>query len=363
MRLLLTLHDAGGTVPPMVALTEAAVARGHDVTVLSQPSVQRRAETVGARFAAFSSLPDYDHRRSFDDQLALIGAAIVGREVGDDLLALAGEADVVVVDANLAGALAAVETIALPSAVLLHSVYATYTDVWFADLWPLLAGGINATRAAFGLQPADGWPAVFTAHDRLLSVVPSVFEPPVAIVPNSMRHFGFLVPSVAPTDVDFPPGDGPTVLVGLGTTSQDQQPVFEAVVDALARVPVRALVTTAGQAAIAGRPNVRIVDHAPHGALLPHTDLFLNHGGLGSIAAGLDAGVPLICIPFDRDQPLNAARVADLGLGLVTTAADVGVAIERVVGDPSFRAAARDLSLRSRAEGGADAAVRELEAL
>lgn len=350
----------------MIALAEAAVARGHDVTVLSQPSVQRRAHAAGARFVAFSSLGNYDHSRSFDEQLELIGAAIVGREVGDDLVRLATDADVVVVDANLAGALGAAETLPQPSVVLLHSVFATYTDVWFAELWPLLVGGINATRAAFGLGGVDGWPGVFAAHDRLLAVVPSVFEPPVAIVPALMRHFGFLVPTPAATSspkVCFPDGDDPTVLVGLGTTSQDQQPMLQSIVEALADMPVRAVVTTARQATLTGARNVTVVDYVAHAQLLPATDVFVTHAGLGSVAAGLDAGVPLVCTPIDRDQPLNAERVETLGCGIATTADDVAAAIERVLADPSFRTAAQTVAAASRAEGGSDAAVQDLETL
>jgi UDP:flavonoid glycosyltransferase YjiC (YdhE family) len=291
----------------------------------------------------------------------------VGREVGDDLLGIL--ADVVVVDANLAGALAAAETLDVPTAVLLHSVYATYTDVWFASLWPLLGAAICDTRRAFGLGMVDGWPEVFAGHDRLLAVVPSVFDPPPssAVVPPTVRRFGFLVPrsSVAAGDVvAFPEGAGPCVLVSLGTTSQGQAAALERIVDELSSMPVRAVVTTAGQAPeLASTANVTVVDFVPHAALLPAVDVVVTHAGLGTVAAALEAGVPLVCVPFDRDQPLNAARVAELGAGVVASVDDVGSAVSRVLGDPSFRERAAWLADASRAEGGADAAVRELESL
>ena len=368
MRLLLTLHDAGGTVPPVLALAEAAAGRGHEVTVLAQPSVRRRAEAAGARVMTFSSLPDYDHRRSFDDQLELIGAAIVGRAVGDDLVRVAADvaADAVVVDANLAGALAAAETLAVPTTVLLHSMYATYTDVWFADLWPLLAGAVNDTRDGYGLDPVDGWPGAFAGHDRLLAAVPSSFEAPSAGLPDDVHHVGFLVPRSAPDEwepVHFPDGDGATVLVGLGTTSQGQAPMLQAIVDALAALPVRAVVTTAGQGEVLGAANVAVVDYVPHARLLPETEVFVTHGGLGSCAAGLAAGVPLVCTPIDRDQPLNAARVVALGAGISTTPAGVADAVQAVLADGSYRAAARLIAEESRAEGGAEAAIADLERL
>ena len=63
-------------------------------------------------------------------------------------------ADLIVVDANLAGGLAAAEKLDQPSAVLLHSLYRTYVDTWFGELWPLLEPAINETRESFGLAGA-----------------------------------------------------------------------------------------------------------------------------------------------------------------------------------------------------------------
>ena len=45
----------------------------------------------------------------------------------------------------------AAETLEQPSVVLLHSMYATYVETWFAEIWPLLAPAINETRAGYGL--------------------------------------------------------------------------------------------------------------------------------------------------------------------------------------------------------------------
>jgi UDP:flavonoid glycosyltransferase YjiC (YdhE family) len=90
---VLTCHDAGGTVPPMLAIAEALVHRGHDVVLLSQPSVRERAEAAGCTFAAFSVIPDYDRDTMLEEQLALVTRAITGKIVGDDALALANHHD------------------------------------------------------------------------------------------------------------------------------------------------------------------------------------------------------------------------------------------------------------------------------
>ena len=181
-RFLVACHDAGGTIPPMLAIAEALVRCGHEVLFLSQPSVRTRAERAGCTFTEFTAIPNYEPRKSLEDQLALTWPAITGTSVGDDIRATAaeGRADVIVVDANLGGGLAAAEALSQPSVVLLHSMYKTFVDTWFADYWPLFESAINETRTGYGLAAVGGWPSLFAGHDRLLSVVPTVFDAPVS---------------------------------------------------------------------------------------------------------------------------------------------------------------------------------------
>jgi UDP:flavonoid glycosyltransferase YjiC (YdhE family) len=54
---------------------------------------------------------------------------------------------------------------------------------------------------------------------------------------------------------------------------------------------------------------------APQVDLLKHTKLFITHGGLGGIKEAIISGVPMLVIPFDTDQPRNAARVLYHKLG------------------------------------------------
>jgi len=373
-RFLFTCHDAGGTVPPVIALAESLVRKGHDVSILSQPSVRKRAEAAGCGFFSFSAIPDYERRKQLEDQIALTLPVIVGKSVGDDLISVARErhADLVVVDANLGGALAAAETLGQPSVVLLHSMYKTFVDTWFADIWPFVGPGINQTRDDYGLGPATDWLSVFAGHERLLSVVPTVFDAPVAKVPDAMRHFGFLTPRNAAADgtVGYPPGAEPTVLVGLSTTYQHQEALLQRIVDALGRLPVRALVSTAGQVdteAVRPPPNVAIADFVPHALVLGETDVMVTHAGLGSVAAALSFGVPLVCTPISRDQPLNAARVAELGAGLALDSDagenEIASGVEQVLSEPDYRRAAESIAESSGDEGGAAAAAAELESL
>ena len=358
----------------MIAIAMALTRAGHDVSMLSQPSVEQRAIVVGCDFIPFSAIPDYARDVALEDQLELIGPVTVGSSVGDDLLDVArGRAvDLVVVDANLGGALAAAESLTQPSVVLLHSMYKTFVDTWFGEIWPFVAPGINQTRSHYGLAAADGWPAVFAGHDRMLSVVPARFDAPVAHLPETMRHFGFLVPQGSPTatPVGFPAGVEPRVVVGLSTTYQRQAPLLQTILDAIARLDVRALVSTSGVVdaeSLQVPPNAAVTDYVPFAAVLGAADAIVTHAGLGTVAAAASFGVPMVCTPISRDQPLNAERVAAVGAGIAlaadANAADIARALERVTTESTFRDCAAALAAESAAGGGADAVVADLEAL
>lgn len=360
-------HDAGGTIPPLLAVCCELVSRGHGVRVLAQPCVQKRAEAVGAAFHRFSSLGDYRRDLPLEEQVDLIVPAIAGDALGRDLLRLMEQdpVDVVIVDANLAGAMAAAEAAPAPSAVLLHSLWSTFTDVWFADVWPLLAGLVNATQAEFGLSEAQSWSDVFSGHHRLLSVVPREFDP-APNVPGHLRHCGFLVPP-APNLSMYPTGDAPTVLVSFSTTLQHQDDVLAEVVDVLASMDVRVLVTTADHGRITSGPRIAVVDFVPHASVLPETDLVVSHGGLGTVAAAMHAGVPMVCVPFGRDQFLNAQQIARLGAGIDAgprpSRETLRAAVDAGLRDPAYRQSARALAAASNAAGGPWRAANELERL
>jgi rhamnosyltransferase subunit B len=61
--------------------------------------------------------------------------------------------------------------------------------------------------------------------------------------------------------------------------------------------------------------SVRHFDFAPFGQLLHRSALFVHHGGIGSCALAMQAGVPQLIMPMAHDQFHNAARIENLGLG------------------------------------------------
>jgi sterol 3beta-glucosyltransferase len=116
------------------------------------------------------------------------------------------------------------------------------------------------------------------------------------------------------------------------------------------------------------RMNVLFVDTAPHEWLFPRVACTIHHGGAGTTAAAVRAGVPTIITPVLFDQFDYSYVVRELGIGvgfekrLVTLSGDVlGDAIIRVVGDESIIQKAKEIGARLTAETGADEAVRQIE--
>ncbi len=61
--------------------------------------------------------------------------------------------------------------------------------------------------------------------------------------------------------------------------------------------------------------SIYIIDSIPHSWLFKRVCMVVHHGGAGTTAAGLKAGVPTTIIPFGNDQYAWGSRVFDLGVG------------------------------------------------
>jgi sterol 3beta-glucosyltransferase len=89
----------------------------------------------------------------------------------------------------------------------------------------------------------------------------------------------------------------------------------------------------------------------------------VHHGGAGTTAAGLRAGVPSIIIPFMADQPFWGQRVATLGVGpspiprKKLTAQKLAEAIREAINDTTMQQQASALGQRIRDEDGVGQAV------
>jgi UDP:flavonoid glycosyltransferase YjiC (YdhE family) len=103
-----------------------------------------------------------------------------------------------------------------------------------------------------------------------------------------------------------------------------------------------------------------------HQALFSRVDLIVHHGGAGTVAAALRAGVPQLVVPHIVDQFFHGRRVAELGIGPAPVrkrelkADAIESALQRL---EHYRPAAERARARVAPEGGAVAAADYIEAL
>lgn len=410
---LFVLWEGGGNVPPLLGLARKLVARGHAVRVISDPCNESEVVLAGATFAPYTRAPhrsdkqaastlvkDYDAKDTgaafqvFLNTIACGPALAYAQDVGAELAR--SPADVVVVSELLFGGLFAAERANVPCAMVIPGTY-TLPAPGMPPPGMLPMGGLGGrlrdrlvrfvmarffaagtpalqqARKELGLPPLHDPLTYIEQLDRVLLLTSRAFEFP-ATLPANVRVVGPILDDPAwagawqsPWPNDHP---DPLVVVGFSTTFQNHQALVQRVIDALAQWPVRGLVTLGPPLAGAefrAPANVMVCETAPHGQIFPHASAVITHAGHGTVIRSLAHGVPLVCLPIGRDQPGNAARVAyhqaGLRLPLTASAAAIRSAIQQVVREAKFRAAAQHLGQRIREEVQLEAAVTETEAL
>lgn len=116
----------------------------------------------------------------------------------------------------------------------------------------------------------------------------------------------------------FLAGGAPPVYIGFGSMN-DRAPeqAAQITLDALQRSGRRGILASgwAGLRAANLPEHVFPIDEAPHDWLFTRVAAVVHHGGVGTTAAALRAGIPQIVVPFSADQPLWAERIYQCGVG------------------------------------------------
>ncbi len=160
------------------------------------------------------------------------------------------------------------------------------------------------------------------------------------------------------------------ICIGFGSmTTEDVQGLTRLIVAAVERVGVRAVLLGGwGQLGATELPaTILPLDAAPHGWLFPRMAAVVHHGGAGTTAESLRAGVPTVVVPHLGDQPFWGRRVAELGVGPKPilkgrlTVERLAAAIRQAVNEPTMRERAQALGALIHAEDGVAVAVERSE--
>lgn len=198
------------------------------------------------------------------------------------------------------------------------------------------------------------------------------------IYPRSLQASGVpagtAVQPVRPAPIVTPvPGrDAPIVYVTFGTVFGRDLSGHRTVLQGIADLPIRVLVTIGPGAdpAVLGKqpPNVEIAEFVPQGEILPRAAAVVSHAGSGTFLAALAAGLPQLLLPIGADQFRNATAGAAAGAAIRIDpdgldAAAVRAALVRLLDDPAYAAAATRLQAEIQAMPAPADVVVELERL
>lgn len=171
----------------------------------------------------------------------------------------------------------------------------------------------------------------------------------------------------APELLDFLQAGKPPVYVGFGSLGDPVQArqTTGLVIEALIQSGQRGILATGwnGLSQLENFPEgIFILKSAPHTWLFPRMAAVVHHGGAGTIAAGLRAGVPSVIIPHSNDQFAWGRRVYELGVA-ARPIPRKKLTVEKLVEAIRFalsgeiRTAARELGDKIRSENGAEMAA------
>jgi len=216
-----------------------------------------------------------------------------------------------------------------------------------ADSHPEVLAKVNAVRAQVGLAPVrlasyEGSHVVAQA-----AMFPHWYGMPAPDWPE-MECLGFPLPSSPeplPTRVleflaRFPRPLVFTTGTGVGKTER----FFEAAARCCAELKMPGIFLSRFLASERQKlaDDIAHFDHVELEALLPHAALIVHHGGMGTTARALQAGIPQVISPIAFDQPDNGHRVEVLGAGRVVSrdcmsGATFATAVRELLGDAELR--------------------------
>ncbi len=232
----------------------------------------------------------------------------------------------------------------------------------------MIAARVNPLRASLGLAPVRTLDDLFLAASRVIAFTAEPFEYPRTDWPESVRLVGPGLWEPPAAEVPWLEDiDGPLVLVTCSTLFQNDRRIVEVACAALRDEPYDVVITT-GDVNVTGitvPTNVRLAPFVPHSPLLDRAACVVCHAGMGITQKALAHGVPVVAIPFGRDQPEVARRVevAGAGVRLPARALRPDRLREAVVAAMRCRPGAERLAAAFAASGGPGAMADELEGL
>jgi MGT family glycosyltransferase len=225
---------------------------------------------------------------------------------------------------------------------------------------------LDALRARHGLPALACFGRLLERPSRLLVLTAEGFEYPRSDWPANVRLVGPIAwAPPRPAPAWLAELSDPLVLVTCSTERQHDKRLVTVALRALPPSGMAVVATTAAHDPAAFDPPVgsRVVGFVPHDAVLQRAACVVCHGGMGIVQKALAAGLPVVVVPFGRDQLETARRVevAEAGVRLSPRRLTPARLCEAVRAALDRRAGAQRVSRAFAAAGGAAAAANEIE--
>ena len=184
---------------------------------------------------------------------------------------------------------------------------------------------VAAACVAHGVKPPTRlWKPWHHSPDGVLALFPSWFASVAKDQPHNTLQWDFPLEDMVQQrgmtpDLDqfLTAGEQP-ILFTAGTGQYHAAEFFAIANQVVAKLGCRAVFLTAKTEQLPkDLPTTIFVSaYAPFSLLLPRAAVMVHHGGIGTVAQCLAAGIPQLVVHMSLDQPDNAARVERLGVGL-----------------------------------------------
>ena len=359
MEIVVVAIGSAGDVHPFMGIAIQLQQRGHAVTVLANASFEQDVRSAGLRFHPVGDPDAYG--RAVDDPVlwdAKKGVQVLWRGVCEPavrptyefILRKAASTTCVVLASPMAfGARLAHETLGVrlitgylaPQNIrtchgalrIAGATIPAWVPQWCRRmLWrqidlrildPLVCPSLNEYRQELGLDPVhrvfNDW---YHKTDLSITLFPEWFAARQPDWPENLKAGNFPLFDTASTD-ELPAeleaflgrGERPVVFMP-GSAMRHAQDFFQTSMEACAELGYRAIFLTQFREQIPAilPPSVRHFAYVPFSQLLRRTAGLVHHGGIGTCAQALRAGVPQLIMPMAYDQFDNAARAKMLGV-------------------------------------------------
>ncbi len=395
LRVIIAALGSHGDVHPFLGIARALRDRGHEIKFIAPAMFQELVQSAGFEFFGAGSVEEFD-RIAADPDLWNPAKAfyVVVRGVAGLLEPyyriveqndLPGKTVLVISSLSL-GARVAQEKLGIPSVsvhlspTIIRSLIdpprlpglpiAAWQPLWLRRfifslidaliIDPSIGRPLNAFRKTLGLPRVRGifrdW---LNSPERVIGLFPDWFCPPAPDWPGQIVLTGFPlydesdVTPMNPQLMQFLESGEAPIAFTPGSAMRHGKDFFQAAVDACTALNRRGLLLSRHHEHLPSQlpPGVRHVEYAPFGQLLPRCAAIVHHGGIGTSAQGMAAGIPHVVMPMAHDQMDNAHRLEKLGVAAVVpapkfNALTLRAALERILNSGETPAACAQIKSR-----------------